>query len=1460
MARKPDPAAAYYVSQGKAVEKQARQQKRAVRQRTLAKALPPAPTRPLPMAAPVTLRPPSAAPQVKRAQRVQLSAQRKRIGYDRPILVKRRQKVATQQRGLKALEQTGIETGALAATQPQRLRALERSGQQAGVLVKRVPEKKKPAKGGLLAASLGATTLADKLLSGKTLAKPIAAAANIAGKGLEQAVTGEWLTKPLGLYHEPKGVAKGVTRVARGLGRDIVDIPANVVPSLYVPGKEVVTGHPGKAAKEVYAGAKETLTHPLDHPLGAALTVSGVGGAFGRGAGFAARTGALGKGAKGAAKTAREAKVIPGTRAQRVQPYSPDVLRKGVQVLGERRAAAKKGQPSKRRMGKGDIHSEVDDFIRTSRNVRGRAEERVTHEVAASMKHGKPRERRATAAHTVAVQGLANASKPDLQLLLGETERAGKQLTGEAKRQNERRVEHLRGAIKGHTPQTEAHIRETQKRYRVIDRRQEAEMVGLGILDRSKADVARYTPAAVRHGLHDPELAPVHQAMAKDQRVAATQEKGRAHRARLDANAKLREMIQRTRVSELGPRGKRHPDVQQAERALAQAKQAHADTHAGLQQRVAAAEAELTAARHDAAMTTTKVSRTPEVQRAQSALVDAHKQLVTLERQHAGTQRTGGRLEGRAQEQVAQANARARGHARAAARDVRRSADEVRSRTQALADLRKRGGTPKQLEAATKRLDLSRARHDQHVGRLRDVQRFEPGTHPRGTLARVEAHGAGEVELGQQIARARERVKAAELHVAKTHRRFQGVPPKQADRLRRAIIEQAQARLAHRQREGLANAADRVTHAEGRLAYERSKRGLDPAAADRLWKAIGEAQSATKRHGDAVAAETQAIARDRTLRVAPFIDRQGHPATVQDVASHPAMSGQPEPSFLPGAYERRVGAVPEKRINIANPQGRSGAMVAEGRTPVAGAHLLNARVERERLIEAAKSRTDFLDHFGFREGGKPDAGLARYGNEATALNEAGAAEKTTGVPMSPMHNQDGTWSLVPHDALKRLQDHEQAPTWADPIQRLGRQWRQGVLAFSAKWLTGQAGEGSLRTAIHQGFNPVRLARSHQLVSRTLDELKQIDPQAAARFETLYKRGGAGRTAAQSRQEAFHDFQMGESSGRLMQTLHDLERRPTAQKAGNAYGWWQKFMFEWMNGGIETAVRRGMVGRELMADPIFRDKGIVLDFQQAAKDLAEGQTNTAAQNRLARQVDDAFGKYQGRGPAARHVIENVTPFIPWFLSAMRFLGVVLPRDHPVLSGLTAAANQSSQEWRKKYGLVTSITTSPRGSAESVPLWQQGSLPIAGGLRNVSHFTPMGAMQSLGDLGSFLLPQYNDIRAASKGEDWRGLPLTSRDTPPSLLRIMEALGSAGVTTAVPPIGTAARVAGWHLPSEPDIAPSDPKTDLPGRVLKFLNPLPKGKAFQGAAPDKNALKLQEPLKLKGAEPLTGGGLVLK
>jgi len=1404
----------------------------------------------------------------RRAKRVQLSAQRKRVGYDRPILVKRREKVGEQIKGLTELQ--GAASRQAAKLAPPKITP---------------PKKEKKKVGGAIGTVIGAAKLGasvtDKLLSGELTAKPVSAVSGVAGKF----ASGEYAEKvadPIAaaiLGHKPKATPKGVKtlqKIGRGMGHDAVDLPANFIPSLYRPGKEIVKGiadPSSKGLKHIEAGGKmlgdpiyQTFRHPLkstvEHPIGSAAIFAGVEGAVGRAGGAALRKGVAGKAGRRAARTERATRAIPHTRHETDRPYSPDVIRKGLQVAGERlgaRRRVKRGEPAETRprrhvtqFGKHDIDMAVDQSVRVSRNVHTLADESAATNVAHASNppreikttttkrghqrkvkvRGRIKNKPLSAAHTVAVQGLTNATKADVQALLGELEQKASKLGGRKLRQNQRAQRELRRALKDWGPETEAHIRQLQANYRPLDAADEAALIDTGALDPRNAEAQRYAPAAVRHGLHDPETAAGHVTQAGEARAKAGSARRGAFRRRQQANTALREQVLATRVAELGPRGKRSAgtdraqrDLKTAETTLQKAKEKEATD-------LAAARRELDDARHAAELSTTRVSPTPEVLAARSRLDTAQRNLADAVGAAARRERPSGRAEGRAQEKVAAAD-------RAA----------------------KKAGRP-----------------------------APAGTEPKATLAALERRGAVDLEHRQNVLRARAEVDNATNALARAEARAKGVPPKEADRLRRAIAGHDDARLRFADPDSLAHLRDQVDIAKAKLAYEQSKRGLSPDAADRLWKAIHEAEDAATAHRQAIDTHETYTAAHNALKDAPYIDKQGVPHGVDDVRNHPAVSGQPEPSFMPHAYEQVTGAVPVNRVKTANPtKSTRGLMVHEGTSPVGRGHLATARVARARLIEAARARIAIINEWGYREAGR-DADVTVYSTKGKADAAAAEAERNTGVEMAAFADQvTGGYVLVPKRVVDRLGEHERnAARQDDILRRVGRAWRTGVLSTSTKWLTGQWFEPAVRLAVAHNFNPAKLARSYRILSRTLDELRAEaragDPDAAAslaRFESLYKRGGISRGVKVSRDEAFQDFMMRDAAGGFEAALRHFAQKPGAKQLVGLYAMHQRLWFHWLNGSVESAVRRGLVGRELIKDPIIRDRKFAWSFGQAAKDLAEGLKNTPAQNRVAAGLDDAFGKYQGRSPKEQAVIENATPFIPWFLSALRFLYVALPRDHPVLTALGAAASQSSEQWRRKYGIYFDPSTGSgmgvAGTEKNLPLSQQGSIPVGKDdqdILNVSHYTPFAAPAGYGDVGSFLFPQVADIQAAAKGQDWRGYGLTGRDQPVTLDRIAAATLTAALTTLAPPAGVGAKLLGIHLPSEVDVPQGEPEPDTGARAGKQFNPLPirpglkkreaQKKAKRKAASRKAAAKRRKPKPLgiggggtgTGKLPIGGGG----
>ena len=147
---------------------------------------------------------------------------------------------------------------------------------------------------------------------------------------------------------------------AENFAKDVIDLPANTPPALYMPlagAKEAIfnddpsrleglvedyTEHgliPNLVSGD-FAGAAEAAK---EHPLFAALEARGAQAVIGRTAGAAARSGALGPRMKQAGARERKDLRVKGTELYKERDYSPDIIEKAVQVTLDKRRAKRHG-------------------------------------------------------------------------------------------------------------------------------------------------------------------------------------------------------------------------------------------------------------------------------------------------------------------------------------------------------------------------------------------------------------------------------------------------------------------------------------------------------------------------------------------------------------------------------------------------------------------------------------------------------------------------------------------------------------------------------------------------------------------------------------------------------------------------------------------------------------------------------------------------------------------------------------------------------------------------------------------------------------------------------------------------------------------------------------------------------------------------------------------------------------
>lgn len=304
-------------------------------------------------------------------------------------------------------------------------------------------------------------------------------------------------------------------KLSRNTVKDVIELPAQVVPSVYLPAKEVVKGNPKGAAEMVAQpfidAAKDPEKAFTEHPLNTTLMATGVRSAVARPAGKVLRV---------AGKVPERApKALPGTTLKEERQYAKGADTMALQIaadkLRERRASKieKKAEADEtlpradreRRMRKA---AQVRGTTMTPADVRRRVDERVsaTEEVRRANRGRVVKDvdkivRRKGAARSVATvlvtQNITRATRADLRAYAKELEAEAPNLGKAGKAANRdlrRRISRALRDPRFHPGEIEVAAR----KYAEYSRSLQDALVDRGLLAREQVDRAAVIPYAVR--------------------------------------------------------------------------------------------------------------------------------------------------------------------------------------------------------------------------------------------------------------------------------------------------------------------------------------------------------------------------------------------------------------------------------------------------------------------------------------------------------------------------------------------------------------------------------------------------------------------------------------------------------------------------------------------------------------------------------------------------------------------------------------------------------------------------------------------------------------------------------------------------------------------------------------------------------------------------------------------------
>ena len=388
---------------------------------------------------------------------------------------------------------------------------------------------------------------------------------------------------------------------------------------------------------------------------------------------------------------------------------------------------------------------------------------------------------------------------------------------------------------------------------------------------------------------------------------------------------------------------------------------------------------------------------------------------------------------------------------------------------------------------------------------------------------------------------------------------------------------------------------------------------------------------------------------------------------------------------------------------------------------------------------------------------------------------------------------DDRFAVVPTVAAERLMKHQVVGTSKATGAKLLRTSRQmftnAVLPLSPKWLFGQVAEPALRGAVARS-GPLDYVRLNQTVKR----MNKAEPGSG---DDLLKRIAGGQFGKTGPAREFSD-----KLGTLGETFADtplrtparaaswVGRMPPARATKAVWGKYRTTVLGSINGLFEQTARKAMAGQAIRQGPLMQKRLNGLT-NQAIDDAAKGLKGTDAQVQLAREVDRMYGQYQKFSPGKREAMAHFTPFAPWYFNALKFLGQVLPRDHPVLTSLMASASAATEDWRRENDLSL-------WDESTVPKHLMGGYPLFGGdkISRLGQYTPFGwSTDPVEGLGTMALPQALGPVLNTVGVDWTGKRLVDPKTGKPFSGGEKALRAAvsALEAQVPGVAQAGRISG-------------------------------------------------------------------
>ncbi len=230
--------------------------------------------------------------------------------------------------------------------------------------------------------------------------------------------------------------------------------------------------------------------------------------------------------------------------------------------------------------------------------------------------------------------------------------------------------------------------------------------------------------------------------------------------------------------------------------------------------------------------------------------------------------------------------------------------------------------------------------------------------------------------------------------------------------------------------------------------------------------------------------------------------------------------------------------------------------------------------------------------------------------------------------------------------------------------------------------------------------------------------------------------------------------------------------------------------------LETPPMKAGMGKHF-AEEFQRMHGkrmkVIGSMRDVEKAFLQGRLDPKAIDHAANIFKDYWGDWKSSSPKFRKY-QSFSPFLRWYVNSLRFIYHVMPKDHPIQTGLLVALEDATREQRLAEGqeYTQNFEFGQKGKLEP---FQQGSLPLPSGKRyGFEYYSPPGAVsEGLESAINASLPWATGLYNTMQGVDpltheplEEINPQTGRKEPIKSWQKLATLGAlSGLETFVPPV---------------------------------------------------------------------------